>query len=557
MHSALLQGDERDCLNSVIRSSRSLYDIGSPFRSADSLSKMELLESQYDGSIILGINPAHRVEGESTYSTPSHEKLKILCDKFNEPVLTTRKTEIGDKIESTSDDECGMPNEPNFNVDKEIPFHSLPVKEMELVESTSKYNLLSPLETEKKIIPSKKFMNKSSCLNVKAAIHQQKASGSSRKRLDGSTNKITEAKVIHVSLPQIKNTLLRQSGGKRLSYEGHEEASRQSNQGKQMEARSGYKNTARNHEVNPIIKVMPKENSFVGIMDSSSSSFSLPLTSSVLASTTKHTPSRLPQEDSDLPTRCSHSPPSSIHSFKNTNVNVDENMSCLDSPFKRQIQMQLSIVEESSYETGSDADDGEHDAKDSKTNLDSSVDSFLDTSLNLSVTIPMEFTTIPDEMYDLEDRESVRLAEDLKKITLKQRHKPFEYIDNCAEQVRSSPEISSSETYFKELTEIAFAPGINSAISNVPSQRISRQSSLVRSSVCTQTSFDGSDCSEDELHGWRKGSVIDKGANGTVFRGMTNGGRLVAVKEVELNKSDKIKAETVCIIFVFQHIQHV
>ena len=555
MQNTLLQGGERDCIISVIRGQRSRYDIVSPFALAAPLSDMDLTESQYDGSIILDTNSAQIVGGGNTYTAPSHEKLKVPCEKFSESLSTTRSKEVGEKNESTSDKECRMPDESNFNVHsfgKGAPFRSLPVKKMERAESISKCNLLPSMETQMNINPSKKLMNRSSSPNVKAANHQRKASGLLRKRPDGGTKKVTEAKVIHVSLPQIKSTLLGQSRGKRLPFEGLDEASKQGNQGKEMEARRGSKNTTRNNEKNPILEDIPKENAFVAIMDSSSSSFSvsLPLNPNFLPSTTMHTHSRLPQEDSDLPTRCSHSPPSSIHSFKSTNVNVDESISCLDSSFKRQIQMQLSVVEESSYEVGPEADDGKHDVKDSKTNLDSSIDSFPDSSLSLSVTIPIESTTDRNEVYDLEDRESVRLAEDLKKITSRQRHEPFENIDSCAEQVRSSSEISSSDAYFKELTEIAFAPGINSAISNVPSQRISRRSSLVRSSVCTQTSFDGSDCSEDELHGWRKGSVIDKGANGTVYRGMTNGGKLVAVKEVELNKSDKMKAETVCIIFL-------
>ena len=63
---------------------------------------------------------------------------------------------------------------------------------------------------------------------------------------------------------------------------------------------------------------------------------------------------------------------------------------------------------------------------------------------------------------------------------------------------------------FREMTEIMFAD-IDLATSTGSGRRISNCSSIVRSSISTQTSNDGSECGDEELCDWVKGNVLDQG----------------------------------------------
>ncbi|XP_076450604.1 uncharacterized protein LOC143286754 [Babylonia areolata] len=74
------------------------------------------------------------------------------------------------------------------------------------------------------------------------------------------------------------------------------------------------------------------------------------------------------------------------------------------------------------------------------------------------------------------------------------------------------------------------------AASETMCSRLSRHSSRA-GSACTENSL------EEETIQWKKGNVLGKGAFGTVWCGLTNEGELIAVKQIELNTTDRQKAE--------------
>ncbi len=125
------------------------------------------------------------------------------------------------------------------------------------------------------------------------------------------------------------------------------------------------------------------------------------------------------------------------------------------------------------------------------------------------------------------------------------------------------PMLSNQDDTFQRMTEIAFARGVgNSAssyrgsgyypskesIGNIPLSQFPRTfiyDSIKRSSISTQTSSDDSECGDDDLRDWVKGNVLGQGAYGTVYCALTNRGRMVAVKQVELNRTHTKEAEKV------------
>uniref|UniRef100_A0A7M6DQA5 Protein kinase domain-containing protein n=1 Tax=Clytia hemisphaerica TaxID=252671 RepID=A0A7M6DQA5_9CNID len=121
---------------------------------------------------------------------------------------------------------------------------------------------------------------------------------------------------------------------------------------------------------------------------------------------------------------------------------------------------------------------------------------------------------------------------------------------------------NDSDSQFQEITNIAFQPGLmtNSSGSGLNSlESISiNQSTVCSSSDGTLTdrpyvrsvlgrtpttarslyssSSNGSDDVDNVLE-WQKGKVIDRGAFGIVYQGLTNTGQMIAVKEVDINHS--------------------
>ncbi len=119
---------------------------------------------------------------------------------------------------------------------------------------------------------------------------------------------------------------------------------------------------------------------------------------------------------------------------------------------------------------------------------------------------------------------------------------------------------SSQDDIFKQMTEIMFARGIGNSASCSGSERAQSREftgqfqtsqrnsifeSFKRSSISTQTSED-SEFGDEDLHEWQKGGVLGKGAYGTVYLALTNRGRMVAVKQVEISQSPSKEAEKVC-----------
>ena len=500
----------------------------------------ESIESQEGRFKVQNLNSVHVTGGSDVYSTLNRESFKVLYEKLAKSAHAKGDAEVNIAVQVSSDDEQEHLSRPSIKIPKMekdgLAYDSAGARKLGGVGATPDCNQIPSFYSLGRIHSSNRLRNSSARLNACSAklhpLHPEAAFD----ELNKGTKKLVEGSVIHVSLPQIKRAILRQSSTKQSPRKG------------ELKNFPRKKTGKRKFGISQISNLDGKEfeeqkDTLVGIVNSSPGSITVEMPPIINTSRKEYANSRFPQEGNDLPTRCSDSPPSPVDIFNG--MNIDENFSPLQPVFKRQIQAQLSVVQESSYENGLENSYNEHDMKDPKNDLNLSVGSSADSSLNSSVTIPMGSSTTSEKDYDLGDRDSVRLAEDLKKIIFEKEIEWHESRDDFTEKVGLSPNVSNFDNYYRELTEIAFAPGINSAISNVPSQRISRRSSLVGSSIGTQTSFDGSDCCEDELHDWKKGAVIDKGAYGTVFRGMTNKGKLVAVKEVELDKIDERKAEIV------------
>ena len=99
-------------------------------------------------------------------------------------------------------------------------------------------------------------------------------------------------------------------------------------------------------------------------------------------------------------------------------------------------------------------------------------------------------------------------------------------------------ERTNSYDFYKEITGIAFASGVNTVISSGPSRRVSKDESLTRSSsISTQGSSEGSECDQEELQGWTRGDVIANNHKCIVYRGLSNRGKIIAVKQVELDRT--------------------
>jgi len=522
MHSPLIKSHESRRPSSSVSCS-----------SSPRISFSQSIESQEGRLKVQNMNSGHVTGGSDVYSTLNRESVKVLYEKLAKSEHAEGCTEVKISVQVSSDDEQEHLSRPIIKIPKmekeELPYDSAVPRGLGGVGATPEYNEIPSLYSQGRI---HSLRNSSDHLYASSAkLHQMHAEAPFDK-LDKGTTKLKEASVVHVSLPQIKRAILRQSSTKQPPRKGELKNYPRQKTGKRKFKMGQISNLQ-------LKEFEEKKNALVGIADSSPGSIAVQIPPIINASTKEYANPRLPQEGNDLPTRCSDSPPSPIHTVNG--MNIDENFPPLQPVLKRHIQTQLSVVQESSYENGLDSSYNEHNVKDPKIDMSLSVESSADSSLNSSVTIPMGSTTTSEKDYDLGDRDSVRLAEDLKKIIFEKEIERRESTEDFVETAGFSPGIS--DNYFRELTDIAFAPGINSAISNVPSQRISRRSSLVGSSIGTQTSFDGSDCCEDELHDWKKGAVIDKGAYGTVYRGMTNRGKLVAVKEVELDKIDERKAE--------------
>ncbi|XP_065051113.1 uncharacterized protein LOC135680839 [Rhopilema esculentum] len=99
-------------------------------------------------------------------------------------------------------------------------------------------------------------------------------------------------------------------------------------------------------------------------------------------------------------------------------------------------------------------------------------------------------------------------------------------------------ERTNSYDFYKEITGIAFASGVNTVVSSGPSRRVSKDESLTRSSsISTQGSSEGSECDQEELQGWTRGDVIANNHKCIVYRGLSNRGKIIAVKQVELDRT--------------------
>eukprot|EP00794_Sanderia_malayensis_P016812 gene16812-18508_t len=120
------------------------------------------------------------------------------------------------------------------------------------------------------------------------------------------------------------------------------------------------------------------------------------------------------------------------------------------------------------------------------------------------------------------------------------------------------PVLSNQEDkMFREMTKIAFARGVGNSASSyrgsvsghsnelrTPSHRSSIPFDIVkRSSISTQTSTDDSECGDEDIRDWMKGHMLGQGAYGTVYCGLTSRGRMVAVKQVELDRTHTKEAE--------------
>ena len=387
--------------SSIIRGSISKRVPPAPLSYCDtSLLQMESIVPQDVESKVRDLKSDHILGGESVYSSSS-------INTFQGSIMTKRKPEARESNEAIADDICGAssPSGCNFpRLCKEETFYSMTLKQPEELETTSGHGLVAPLDLHTKVNPSK---------NLNGKHHNPSATNPQRRSTerDGSAKKIVEANVVRVYLPDIKTTL---SGRPRKmhSYDiRRHQVSRQSNMGNQVEEKSKAKNMNRNKENTRLLEVDTQKNTFAGITDyfPGSSVVATPPSSSSFSSTTEYTSSNLPKEDNDLPTSCSESPPFSIGG--SSSVIGNDKLSPLDTSFTGKIQAQLSVVQESSCEYGSNANDNEHDVTDPNICLGSSVNSLLDSSLNSSVTIPMGCTATSNELYDLEDRETVRLAE--------------------------------------------------------------------------------------------------------------------------------------------------
>ena len=134
-----------------------------------------------------------------------------------------------------------------------------------------------------------------------------------------------------------------------------------------------------------------------------------------------------------------------------------------------------------------------------------------------------------------------------------------------------NPSCSIAETYvnnidpddghFEEITNLIFGPGGGDLISGSSLDSISINNSIISSSsnatvterpylksVLGQASprslytsssnvSEDSSFSDNNILEWQKGKVIDRGAFGVVYQGLTNTGQMIAVKEVNINHS--------------------
>ena len=131
-----------------------------------------------------------------------------------------------------------------------------------------------------------------------------------------------------------------------------------------------------------------------------------------------------------------------------------------------------------------------------------------------------------------------------------------------------------SEGHFDEITNLVFQPGgggiisesssldsisINNSITSSSSNNATLTERPYLRSVLGQTSArslytsssnisDESSLSDGILE-WQKGKVIDRGAFGVVYQGLTNAGQMIAVKEVNINQSKN--ANKVCFVHYY------
>ena len=465
--------------------------------------------------------------------------LELVCDKLMQLDNSKRSSVDLDTFQTTGINSSADLDRCESKMDCRSPkiettsFGSTDLRDLKHVRPSSSLRLVPPLAT-KSTNNSAKKSNRLDTLSVDGKNLVRKATQQANQQNEDG-NRPVEANLIHVSLPNIKLSVLKRSLPKQLTDENQKNLSKC--KGKPL----GRNNTAGKRPDKGTCEEseFTSDSKWIDFNEKDIPSISLHRCTSIDLNSRNDSgwedrSSQTPQECSDLPVRCSESPqPSSSNCSRK---NSKEHLQALDTAeaiITRQLLPQLSVVQELPYESGVDISNN-------KSVGSSPAGSSLDSSLNLSVTLDIGDSTVSDEAETNVNEKNKSSDYDLEK-----KYGPCENIDVCIDQLHRTPASANNVDYFKEMTEIAFAPGVNSAISNVPSQLISRRNSLVRSSICTQTSIEESDCCEEELHGWLKGAAIDKGAYGTVYLGMTNSGKLVAVKEVELNRNNEEEAEVV------------
>lgn len=113
----------------------------------------------------------------------------------------------------------------------------------------------------------------------------------------------------------------------------------------------------------------------------------------------------------------------------------------------------------------------------------------------------------------------------------------------------------SNDSTFQEMSKLMFAPGIvnnestfrsdspcdsNYSVSTITDRPYVRSvlgNISSRSLYSSSSSYTDNNMVDNEVIEWQKGKMIDRGAFGVVYQGLTNNAQLIAVKEVEIGNS--------------------
>ena len=129
-----------------------------------------------------------------------------------------------------------------------------------------------------------------------------------------------------------------------------------------------------------------------------------------------------------------------------------------------------------------------------------------------------------------------------------------------SQQVKNTGNVSGNES-FQEMANFIFQPSVVEQYAVTPSPRVKERSmsdasedaQYIRSFLGNvsgmslySTASSGSSAKEADVVEWQKGKIVDRGASGTVYQGLTNKAQLIAVKEVIIKDGKSaIKVRTV------------